>query len=292
MRTLTSSVVASVGTVAGPAVAERQQYLTRALRDFLNEGGKLVQAGESTQYFGLLGRSLGGIFYGLAGAPDQDCVITRDFLADCLLLSDDFAQYYLGANHRAPLTRPTGIDGRGARRRDGRARRAGRGRQPARPGRSVLPDERRAARRGLSAVRRRRHQRLSRGSQREPVRPGRRVPLRRRPQGTGVVPAHRPHRDTGVEADGFEADDGAWAVEGPPAGSPPGVHGNFAITEEQARPPCRPGPLRRRCRTGRVDLAHEAFCHGVAKAVLLLASDDSTRILGEEIIIDGGMATL
>ena len=102
-----------LGPVPDIAVAERQQYLTIALRDYLNEGGKLVQAGENTQYFGLLGRSLGGIFYGLAGAPDQDCVITRDFLSDCLLLSDDFAQYYLGAQHRAPLTRPTGIDGQG-----------------------------------------------------------------------------------------------------------------------------------------------------------------------------------
>jgi predicted deacylase len=102
------------GPVPDIAVAERQQYLTLALRDFLNEGGKLVQAGESTQYFGLLGRSLGGIFYGLAGAPDQDCVITRDFLADCLLLSDDFAQYYLGATHRAAVVRPAGIDGTGA----------------------------------------------------------------------------------------------------------------------------------------------------------------------------------
>ena len=35
-----------------------------------------------------------------------------------------------------------------------------------------------------------------------------------------------------VEADGFEADGGAWAVEGPPAGSPPGVHGNFVISTE------------------------------------------------------------
>ena len=103
-----------LGPVPDIAVAERQQYLTIALRDYLNEGGKLVAAGENSQYFGLLGRSLGGIFYGLAGAPDQDCVVTRDFLTDCLLLSDDFAQYYLGAQHRAPLARPTGIDGRGA----------------------------------------------------------------------------------------------------------------------------------------------------------------------------------
>jgi hypothetical protein len=101
------------GPVPDIAVAERQQYLTIALRDYLNEGGKLVQAGESTQYFGLLGRSLGGIFYGLAGAPDEDCVVTRDFLADCLLLADDFAQYYLGANHRAAVVRPAAIDGHG-----------------------------------------------------------------------------------------------------------------------------------------------------------------------------------
>ena len=65
------------GPVPEIAVAERQHFLTIALRDFLNEGGKLVQAGENTQYSGLLGRSLGGIFYGLDGAPDQDCVITE-----------------------------------------------------------------------------------------------------------------------------------------------------------------------------------------------------------------------
>ena len=37
---------------------------------------------------------------------------------------------------------------------------------------------------------------------------------------------------TTVEADGFETDSGAWAVEGPPTGSPPAIHGNFAITTE------------------------------------------------------------
>ncbi len=101
------------GPLPDIAVAERQQYLTIALRDYLNEGGKLIHAGENTQYFGLLGRSLGGIYYGLDGAPDQDCVITSDFLSDCLLLSDDFAQYYLGAANRATFVRPSGIDGRG-----------------------------------------------------------------------------------------------------------------------------------------------------------------------------------
>ena len=38
--------------------------------------------------------------------------------------------------------------------------------------------------------------------------------------------------DTTIEADGFEADGGGWAVEAPPAGSPPGIHGNFAIAGE------------------------------------------------------------
>jgi hypothetical protein len=102
-----------LGPVPDISVAEHQQFLTIALRDYLNEGGKVVQAGESTQYFGLLGRALGGIYYGLAGAPEEDCVVTTDFLTDCLLLSDDFAQYYFGATHRAAFTEPAGIDGDG-----------------------------------------------------------------------------------------------------------------------------------------------------------------------------------
>jgi hypothetical protein len=100
------------GPLPDAAVAERQQYLTIAVRDYLNEGGKLVQAGETVQFSGLLGRSLGGIYYGLEGAPDQDCRITSDFLSDCLLLSDDFSQYYLGASNRAPFALPTGFGGR------------------------------------------------------------------------------------------------------------------------------------------------------------------------------------
>ena len=156
------------GPLPDIAVAERQQYLTIALRDYLNEGGKLVQAGENTQYHGLLGRSLGGIYYGLDGAPDQDCVITSDFLSDCLLLSDDFAQYYLGAANRATFVRPSRHRRpRPARRGDGRARRAGRRRQPARQRRRLLPDQRRAAGRGLPAVRRRGDQHVPRGGHRQ-----------------------------------------------------------------------------------------------------------------------------
>ena len=101
-----------LGPLPDLAVAERQQYLTLAVRDYLNEGGKLIQAGETAQYQGLLGRSLGGIFYGLDGAPEQDCVVSRDFLTDCGLLADDFAQYYLGARERVTFARPTGVEGR------------------------------------------------------------------------------------------------------------------------------------------------------------------------------------
>ncbi len=104
-----------LGPIPELAVAERQQFLTLAVRDYLNEGGKLVQAGESAQYQGVIGRSLGGIFYGLNGAPDADCAVTSDFLTDCLLLSDDFAQYWLGARERVSFPRPTGVQGAGPR---------------------------------------------------------------------------------------------------------------------------------------------------------------------------------
>ena len=59
------------GPLPDIAVAERQQFLTLAVRDYLNEGGKLVQAGETSQYQGVIGRSLGGIYYGLDGAIDR-----------------------------------------------------------------------------------------------------------------------------------------------------------------------------------------------------------------------------
>ena len=92
------------------AVAERQQYLTLAVRDYLNEGGKLVQSGETAGYFGQLGGSIGGIYYGLDGAPEEDCVVTEDFFSDCLLLADDFHQYYLGAFARTTFADPTAVE--------------------------------------------------------------------------------------------------------------------------------------------------------------------------------------
>ncbi|MGC5223610.1 M14 family zinc carboxypeptidase [Micromonospora sp. DT81.3] len=84
------------------SVAERQQYLTISVRDYLNEGGQLALAGETAAYYGRLG-GLGGIYYGLNGAPDADCVVTQDPTADCLLLADDFTQYWLGAYSRNPV---------------------------------------------------------------------------------------------------------------------------------------------------------------------------------------------
>ncbi len=92
------------GPVPDISVAERQQYLTIAMRDYLNEGGKLALSGETTAYYGLLGDSVGGIYYGLDGNPEEDCVIEQDFFADCLLLADDFTQYWMGAYSRTALS--------------------------------------------------------------------------------------------------------------------------------------------------------------------------------------------
>ncbi|WP_461472294.1 M14 family metallopeptidase [Microbacterium sp. HJ5] len=95
-------------TYAGPftdlSVAERQQYLTIAVRDYLNDGGKLALAGETTAYYGALASTLGGIYYGLDGAPDEQCVVSSDIFSDCLILADDFTQYWLGAYDRSIIS--------------------------------------------------------------------------------------------------------------------------------------------------------------------------------------------
>ncbi len=111
------------GELADVSVAERQQYLTIAVRDYLNDGGKLVHAGETAQYQGLAGisTSVGGLYYGLNGAPEEECVVsprpggaTDGFFEDCLILADDFRQYYLGAYNRIDLTGPESIAGTAA----------------------------------------------------------------------------------------------------------------------------------------------------------------------------------
>jgi hypothetical protein len=100
--------------LADLAVAERQQYLTIAVRDYLNEGGKLVHTGETAAYYGQLASLIGGIYYGLDGAPSTECSVTVDLFSDCLLLADDFSQYYLGAYGRSSVTEPQKVTGTSA----------------------------------------------------------------------------------------------------------------------------------------------------------------------------------
>ena len=71
-------------------MTERQQYLTMSVRDYPNEGGKVLHSGETAGYFGTLGSAVAGIYYGLNGAPEADCVVTQS-LSDCLILSNDFS---------------------------------------------------------------------------------------------------------------------------------------------------------------------------------------------------------
>jgi hypothetical protein len=99
--------------LADAAVAERQHLLTVAVRDYLNEGGTLAHTGETAGWFGTLGAELGGIYRGLDGAPDSDCVVTEDPFSDCLLLADDFTQYWLGAFDRGARGAPESVEGTG-----------------------------------------------------------------------------------------------------------------------------------------------------------------------------------
>lgn len=108
------------GNLPDISVAERQHYLTLAVRDYLNAGGKLVHAGETAQYQGLPGISdaVGGLYYGLNGDPTAECAIaprpsgsTEGFFEDCLILADDFRQYYLGAFTRTDIADPTAVEG-------------------------------------------------------------------------------------------------------------------------------------------------------------------------------------
>lgn len=67
------------GQLPNLSVAEEQQYLTMAVRDYLNAGGKLVQAAETAQFEGFVGISdiVGGLYYGLDGAPEEDAPSSR-----------------------------------------------------------------------------------------------------------------------------------------------------------------------------------------------------------------------
>lgn len=102
------------GLLPDVAVAERQQYLTLSVRDYLNEGGKLVHAGEMAQDYGIAEAFIQGLYYGLNGDPTADCEITSGIYGpydDCLILANDFRQYWLGAMERVPLAGVTAFEG-------------------------------------------------------------------------------------------------------------------------------------------------------------------------------------
>ena len=96
-------------------VAERQQYLTLAVRDYLNDGGKLIHAGETAWHQGLPGISdiVGGLYYAENGNDQSECFITSSegFFDDCLILADDFRQYWLGAFTRTDASGPESVEG-------------------------------------------------------------------------------------------------------------------------------------------------------------------------------------
>lgn len=106
------------GELPDIGVAERQQYLTIAVRDYLNEGGKLIHTGETAQTSGLpgIGDAVGGLYYGLNGDDHAECVVGSQagFFEDCLLLADDFRQYWLGAFARTDTAGPESVKGTGA----------------------------------------------------------------------------------------------------------------------------------------------------------------------------------
>ncbi|MEW9548083.1 M14 family zinc carboxypeptidase [Nonomuraea sp. NPDC050783] len=104
-----------LGDLPDADVKRSQQDLTVAVRDYLNEGGKLLYTGETAAYYGILDTIIGGIYYGIDGDPDGDCVVTtvQGLFDECLLLADDFTQYYMGVAGRLPRANPAGFTGKG-----------------------------------------------------------------------------------------------------------------------------------------------------------------------------------
>jgi hypothetical protein len=80
----------------------------------MNEGGKVVVDGELAQYYGDF-TFVGGAYYGRNGDETADCVITSGpgLFDDCLILADDFSQYWLGAGNRTTAGEGTGFAGTG-----------------------------------------------------------------------------------------------------------------------------------------------------------------------------------
>ncbi len=195
-----------LGNLPDISVKETQQYLTMAVRDYLNAGGKLVHASETAQFTGLPGISnaVGGLYYGLNGDPSAECVISPrpnggldGFFEDCLILADDFRQYWLGGYIHNPADQPVSFLGIA----DPIAGASGDLGAPAttrwtRPG--VRPDQRRAAGGRVPAVRQPGRRRVRGVRDTEPVPAGGgRLVRRRAARRLDVHPAdphRRPHR--------------------------------------------------------------------------------------------------
>ncbi|MEO6715344.1 MAG: M14 family metallopeptidase, partial [Mycobacteriales bacterium] len=103
------------GPLPDISVAEKEQYLTMSVRDYLNAGGKLIRAGETAGFEGLPGISdvVGGLYYGLNGDPSAECHVdtVAGFFSDCLILANDFRQYYEGAYARTDSSSPVSVSG-------------------------------------------------------------------------------------------------------------------------------------------------------------------------------------
>ena len=135
-----------------------QQYLTMAVRDYLNEGGKLHQRRRDRAVLrpARVTTSSAASTTASTGDPTAECVVTtgvQGLFDDCLLLADDFRQYWLGAYTRVE---PRRADRRRRHRRaDRRADRAdlgGTADEPARRGGRVPADQRSAAGGAVPAV--------------------------------------------------------------------------------------------------------------------------------------------
>ncbi|WP_199434162.1 M14 family metallopeptidase [Qaidamihabitans albus] len=87
----------------GYQVAKVQHDTTLAVRDFLNEGGKLLHTGEYAGYFGQ-----GGSLY--FDNPEEPCAPESSSFRLCLY-SNDFYQYYLGAFSRSSAEAPEEVNG-------------------------------------------------------------------------------------------------------------------------------------------------------------------------------------
>ena len=95
-------------------VGDVMQFTTIAVRDYLNEGGRLIKTGDRAGYFGQFVGTFGGLLYGDNGAPFEPCTIETDLFGDCLIYSDDFHQYWLGDFSWLPFGDPEQMVGIGA----------------------------------------------------------------------------------------------------------------------------------------------------------------------------------